>query len=216
MKYSCIIALALIWMACGRSGSDVLKPEEMKLVMWDMLRADEVASLEGIKDTVPNNLLRHAVEKYGQVFAVHGITREQFYNSYRYYQEHPEEHKVLMDSLLAFGNRIKEQREKLKTAKIDSLQKATLRADSLAVKKDSAVVKDSTHVRDSVAIKDSINKVKGGMKVVPRLIKDTGTKLHTVQPHFDTSGRRKLMRPGFRPDKKFMPTRTNLPVKKPF
>jgi len=196
MKYSCIIALAFLWIACGRSGSTVLEPEKMKLVMWDMLRADEVASLEGLKDTVPNNLLRHAVEKYGQVFAVHHITREQFYDSYRYYQEHPEEHKLLMDSLQAFGTRVKEQREKLKTAKSDSLQKASQRPDSLAVKRDSSAVS-----KDAALIKDSADKliIKEAPKSALPPIRDTGRKLPGIPPRID-SGRRKFMMPKFKPD----------------
>lgn len=159
MKYSCLIALALLWAGCGgKQSTSVLKPEEMKLVMWDMIRADEVASLEGMKDTIPNNLLTHAVARYEQVFAIHHTSKEQFYKSYAYYQENPEEHKVLMDSLSAYGNRIKEVKEKAENAKRDSLQKATHIADSLAARKDSlgASKPDSLHKnkeKDSAAVK---------------------------------------------------------------
>lgn len=148
MKYSCLIALAILWASCGgKQSTSILKPEEMKLVMWDMIRADEVASLEGMKDTIPNNLLTHAVGRYEQVFAIHHTNKEQFYKSYEYYQENPEEHKVLMDSLSAYGNRMKELKEKAENAKRDSLQKATHSADSLAAKKDSlgAARPDSLH-----------------------------------------------------------------------
>lgn len=191
MKYSCMIVLALLWAGCGsKQRTSVLKPEEMKLIMWDMLRADEVASLEGVRDTIPNNLLTHAVAKYEQVFAIHQTNKEQFYHSYQYYQEHPEEHKILMDSLAAYGNRVKEMKEKKENAKRDSLQKAAHIADSLAGKKDTLSIK-----------KDTLNKGAGKDSIKPMpLMRDT-MKRPPVPMRPDTAHRRiflNKMKPGRR------------------
>jgi hypothetical protein len=49
---------------------------------------------------------------YEQVFAVHKITKKQFYDSYHYYEAHPVAYKELVDSLESYANK-----QKLKTIK---------------------------------------------------------------------------------------------------
>lgn len=186
MKYSCMICLVLMMAACGKRSGAVIGQEEMKLVLWDMMRADEVAMLESVKDTTPNNLLQHAVTRYEQVFAIHHIDKEQFYNSYKYYQEHPDKHKELMDSLTAYGNKVKEQLEKKRQAKVDSLQKAAHIRDSIAAKKDtlskdsaagkSDTLQKTTLKKDTLA-KSVIRPAAPASRVMPPGIKvDTGKK----------------------------------------
>lgn len=180
MKYSLIIVLVVILAACGRNkDKEVLGREEMKLVMWDLLRADEVASIENGKDTVRTNLLQHAVEHYQQVFAIHHISKEQFYNSYKYYQEHPEEHKTLMDSLAAFGERMKQKKDKIEHDRMDSIQKVKHPVDTSKAGKDSAISINRKQVVTDSLKRDS---VKRGLRPVikpakPPFILDK-TKMH--------------------------------------
>jgi hypothetical protein len=42
---------------------------------------------------------------FQQVFAIHGITKDEFYKSYRYYEGHPDKNKILMDSVSAYATR---------------------------------------------------------------------------------------------------------------
>ncbi len=84
--------------------SNVLPPSKMQLVIFDLLRADELVNNFMLKDT---SLNRNTETKkmYQQVFLIHNITKEQFYKSYNFYQGHPDKNKILIDSLTAFGNR---------------------------------------------------------------------------------------------------------------
>jgi hypothetical protein len=88
---------------------------------------------------------------------------------------------------------VKEQRDKIKTAKSDSLQKAAHMADSLAARKDSAAGK--TAVKDSLALKDSAARAAATAtpKAVPPPVKDTGKRLLPAMPRIDTSRRRLLL-----------------------
>lgn len=105
---SAIIFVCLGLMGC-QSGGDkkiILPLDTMKVVMWDMLKADEWY----IRSTVKDSTLKTKHENirlYEQVFAIHAITRKQFYTSYKYYESHPQEFKVLIDSIETFSNRIK-------------------------------------------------------------------------------------------------------------
>ena len=78
----------------------------MKLVMWDLIKAGEWHIQIIARDSALRNK-KEDIRLYEQVFAIHGITKDQFYNSYKYYEAHPVQFKVLIDSLDAFSNREK-------------------------------------------------------------------------------------------------------------
>lgn len=143
LKYAIVYSGLIVLLLCGckgKNGQEILSPETMKLVVWDMLRADEMAMSDNSKDTVRTHFLQHSVHAYEQVFAIHHITKEQFYRSYKYYQERPDENKALLDSVLAFGNRIKAVQDSK-----DSVQRvAQLKLDSARLKLDSARMKADT------------------------------------------------------------------------
>jgi hypothetical protein len=76
----------------------------MELILFDLLRSDELVNNFLLKDT----LLKRdsvAMQMYEQVFRIHKTDRKTFFNSYKYYQVHPDQNKELFDSLTAFGNR---------------------------------------------------------------------------------------------------------------
>ena len=75
--------------------------------MWDMFCAEEMYALSVAKDSTALREKKN-LQLYQQVFASHNITREQFYSNYNYYQQHPDQFKVLLDSVQAYGSRIKE------------------------------------------------------------------------------------------------------------
>lgn len=150
----------------------ILSPETMQQVMWDMLRADELAMDQSARDTVRTNYLMHAVENYQQVFAVHNITKEEFYKSLRYYQERPDKNKELMDSIQAMGERsrrafaVKDSLTQVKRLKEDSIR---MKADSARMKTDSAMgKKDSLHRADSLRHRaDSLKKADSVKRILP-------------------------------------------------
>ena len=90
---------------------NVLPVDAMKVVMFDMLKADEWYARKLVGDTLMLKV-KEDIPLYEQVFAVHKITKKQFYDSYHYYEAHPVAYKELVDSLESYANK-----QKLKTLK---------------------------------------------------------------------------------------------------
>jgi hypothetical protein len=89
--------------------SGVLGKEEMGSVIWDMMQADQYASSYLIKDTAKVNLKMETLKLYEEVFRLHKTTREEFRKSFQFYQDHPDITRVLFDSLIARGNRMRSE-----------------------------------------------------------------------------------------------------------
>lgn len=109
MKFACFIILScLASMACNRAGGDQKRigAEKMKVVMWDLVKAGEWHTFIIIKDSTLKQK-KEDIRLFEQVFAVHGITKDQFYSSYKYYEAHPVEFKTLLDSVDAYAIREK-------------------------------------------------------------------------------------------------------------
>jgi hypothetical protein len=100
------IGIILVF-ACGRSkNAGIIGIDSMKVVMWDMMKADELYMRMTVKDTA----LYHSKERirlYKEVFALHHITRGQFDSSYKFYASHPQQFKILADSLDLYATREK-------------------------------------------------------------------------------------------------------------
>ncbi len=112
MKYL-IGVLAFFIFSCAEKDTipkDVLKPVIMQKVTWDMLQADELATQNKNADSTIN-LKNESFRLYEQVFAVHKTTRDQYYKSYKYYQQHPSLYKNMMDGVRKIG----EQKKKATT-----------------------------------------------------------------------------------------------------
>jgi hypothetical protein len=101
--YLLIIAIAI---SCGSSiPKDVLPPDKMKSVLWDIMQADELADYNMVKDSTFSRLEKR-VEYYQDALSVHKITKDQFTKSLSYYSTHPEDFKTVLDSLQSFGERM--------------------------------------------------------------------------------------------------------------
>ncbi len=78
--------------------SDVLKPEKMQLVLWDMIRADqlsqEILLHDSSRKVQPENL-----KLYSKVFQAHKISNEKFKTSFAFYQDRPDLLRVIFDSI---------------------------------------------------------------------------------------------------------------------
>ena len=107
--FVCIILFTLSgYMACTPAAGKK-KPiaiDKMKLVMWDLMKAGEWHTFIIVKDSTLKNK-KEDIRLFEQVFALHSITKDQFYNSYKYYEAHPVEFKILIDSVDAFAIREK-------------------------------------------------------------------------------------------------------------
>ena len=88
------------------SKKEILGIDSMKVVMWDMLKADELFIRILVKDTLASKK-KENIRLYEEVFLIHHTTKKQFDSSYKFYASHPFQFKILVDSLDAFSNREK-------------------------------------------------------------------------------------------------------------
>lgn len=103
MKYLSPLFFIVLF-ACKNFITSNPKPiNEMKVIMWDMYCADELFTEKQIKDSSLYKKPRERFKLYDQVFAIHKISRENFYSNYQYYVEHTDQFKILMDSIQAYG-----------------------------------------------------------------------------------------------------------------
>jgi hypothetical protein len=114
-----VLAVSLLFSSCqpkpGKGG--ILAINDMKLVMWDMVVADEFNSTYLTRDTLYKekkdsaSLVRAEINKsYQEVFALHKIEQKTYFESYDFYRKNPKYYKILLDSLSAYGSRERESR----------------------------------------------------------------------------------------------------------
>jgi hypothetical protein len=107
MKAFYFFVLCCLLNACSAEPKpkNILPTKKMQGVMWDMLRADEVADYYGGIDT---NMRKWTVRAgyYKEIFQLHSITEQDFRKSLLYYQNHPSELQIILDSLQAQGDRV--------------------------------------------------------------------------------------------------------------
>jgi hypothetical protein len=103
-----ILLVAFSLTACNtrKSKFKPLPLDQMKLITWDMMKAAEWYLLIISKDSTLRNK-KEDIRLYAQVFKIYGVTKEQYYDSYKYYEAHPTEFKILADSLEAYSTREK-------------------------------------------------------------------------------------------------------------
>ena len=118
--------------------ADILSRPKMQAIMLDMLRADEFVLNFERKDST-----RSAKDKstllYEEVFRIHQTSKSQFQKSIKFYSQHPDLFKPVLDSM-----------EKLKPAIISESYKAH-RADSLHTNKPALL--PANRLRDSIRSK---------------------------------------------------------------
>ena len=91
----------------------VIKPKEMKSILWDVMRAQTLAQETSLKDTtvtvpVEINLLSK------KIFKMHNTDSTHFVESYNWYVKHPAALKLIFDSLYTQKQRESETRLKKK------------------------------------------------------------------------------------------------------
>jgi uncharacterized protein DUF4296 len=76
--------------------SGVMSKDKMQIVLWDILQADGLTVQLKQKDPVLEN-----AKLQKQVFDEDNTTREEFYKSYSWYEEHPVLMEVMLDSMIS-------------------------------------------------------------------------------------------------------------------
>jgi hypothetical protein len=101
LLWMAILPAFILFVSCGKGdepGGGVLDKEKMKLVLRDVLMAEEFVQSYVVKDST-KKLADETIRLYNQVFKIHSIRREQFLKSFDYYLSKPYLAKEMFDSL---------------------------------------------------------------------------------------------------------------------
>lgn len=101
MKRIGLILLSVFLVACSAKENvpnNVLPDNKMKVVLWDIMRAQFLAQHKAGQDSTIN-LDAETKVLTEKVFAVHKITSQDFDRSYNWYTAHPDKLQVMLDSL---------------------------------------------------------------------------------------------------------------------
>lgn len=107
------IARGLIWLlfsilliSCrnNKVPSDIIQPDEMGKILFEISMAEEFVNSYVAKDSSRNKEIE-IQQEYQKIFLLHKISEPQFKKSYEFYNAHPAIFKTLMDSLNDRGQR---------------------------------------------------------------------------------------------------------------
>lgn len=104
-----LLVTILIFLMAGCSNKDtnlkgILSKEKMQAVMWDIIGADVFTEQFIKKDSLKNASIEN-MNMQNKIFSLHGVTREEFKNSYEYYIFHTAQMKLILDSMTAKAER---------------------------------------------------------------------------------------------------------------
>ncbi|MES2892439.1 MAG: DUF4296 domain-containing protein [Bacteroidota bacterium] len=83
-----------------------MSKDKMQVVMWDLLEANSYTQRYIKLDTVKNAALEN-LKMQQQIFQLHKVSKDDFYKSYDYYSTQPDQMRILLDSIVAIGERNK-------------------------------------------------------------------------------------------------------------
>jgi len=100
-----LICFSAFMNACNNKNSSgkILDKTQMQSVLTDIIKAESFSDVYIRKDTHTDVEKENAVLQK-EIFAIHHITKEDFYTSYDYYKNHPEIMQVILDSIIAKAN----------------------------------------------------------------------------------------------------------------
>lgn len=107
MRLILLLFTLILLTSCNNSNKvsgDVLAPEKMQAVLWDVIKADAFTT-EFVKKDTAKDAVQENLKLQQQVFAIHKVTKEVFYKSYDYYKNNSGDFKTLLDSMIAKAER---------------------------------------------------------------------------------------------------------------
>ncbi|HXP48312.1 MAG TPA: DUF4296 domain-containing protein, partial [Bacteroidia bacterium] len=84
--------------------------EKMEAVLWDVIQADAFTNLYIKKDTSKNPSYEDA-KLLSTIFAIHKISKDDFYKSYEYYKNNPTLMLTVLDSISVKESRAQRDRD---------------------------------------------------------------------------------------------------------
>ncbi|MBS4044555.1 MAG: DUF4296 domain-containing protein [Chitinophagaceae bacterium] len=107
MKLIVRILVVMSFCACTNKPKQ-LPFDTVKVVLWEMTNSEELMKLYVKKDSTYSIKSNRPIF-YQKIFSLHQITQKDFDFSYKYYQEHPNEMKILLDSISNYGIKKREK-----------------------------------------------------------------------------------------------------------
>lgn len=93
--------LAIFLSACSGdlpASKEVLSPDKLGVVLYDVVRADEMVDLLKMSDSTFRNFSKRTA-LYDSVLTLHGLTKTAFKKSLDYYESRPDLLKEILDDL---------------------------------------------------------------------------------------------------------------------
>ncbi len=157
--------------ACSKVPRKYIQPDEMKMMMWEMMFADKkITDNGGSIFSFPDSL----TVEYSKVLAYHNVSQEKFVESLRFYQSDPQLQKALYDSIYNYGNRmLTEVQERVRVQDSINAEKRRVQDSINLANQPEAFRKDSLR-RDSLR-KDSIrlDSIRRDSTIRPRPLRDS-------------------------------------------
>lgn len=101
-KFILILVLPVLFFSCAKKNSipaDVLPPEKMEAIMWDMMRADQFLTDYVFSKDPQKDKDKESVVLYKKILSIHQVSKDEFQRSITYYKNHPKQLAVVLDSI---------------------------------------------------------------------------------------------------------------------
>lgn len=109
MKVLIAIISCLAFLGCSDQSAAparLLSKTQMQVVMWDLLEANSYTQRYIKMDSLKNASLEN-LKMQQHIFQLHKVSKDDFYKSYDYYSTQPDQMRILLDSIVAMGERNK-------------------------------------------------------------------------------------------------------------
>lgn len=100
MRYYIFLLICGLLVACSKEQKappDVLPPQKMQAILWELMKADEVVNHYAADPA--KNRYAISIDLYNKAFIKGGTTKEVFKKSIDWYSSHPQVLKPVLDSL---------------------------------------------------------------------------------------------------------------------
>lgn len=128
MRFLLFITLILLTFGCiqdKKLPKDIIPQNEMRKIMWDLMRADAYVATFIMKDSTRNQKSESAI-LYEKIFDIHSTSREAFKKSLAFYESRPDLFKAISDSLRSDERRALEYQTEKKPELDTTLRKIKL------------------------------------------------------------------------------------------
>jgi hypothetical protein len=104
MKYLIAVLVCLYFLSACSDKTPILEPAKMQSVMWDVIQLEAYSQLIVAPDTIKMTSKKNVLLQQ-KIFSLHGVSKEQYYKSYEYYNAHPEMMRIILDSITTKADR---------------------------------------------------------------------------------------------------------------